>query len=90
MTEPSANPMTLDQLPLGKSATVVRLTCQGVTRRRLMDLGVLPGVQVYADLRSPLGDPVAYRIRDAAIALRRDQARQIEITIKTKEVDHVG
>jgi Fe2+ transport system protein FeoA len=90
MSANTENAVTLDQLPLGESATVVKLNCQGVTRRRLMDLGLLPGVRVYADLRSPLGDPVAYRIRDAAIALRRDQARQVEITLKTKEAPYVG
>ena len=88
LTLPQTVTQTLDRLPLGKSATVVKLTCQGVTRRRLMDLGLLPGAQVYAELRSPLGDPVAYRVRDAAIALRRDQARQVEITIKPKEAPH--
>ena len=86
---------TLDQLPLGKTATVVNLSCQGIARRRMMDLGLLPGVRVTAELKSPLGDPVAYRIRDAMIALRKAQAQQIAITIETetvetKEVDYAG
>jgi Fe2+ transport system protein FeoA len=46
-----------------------------------MDLGVLPGTRLEAELKSPLGDPVAYRVRDALIALRREQAREIEIEL---------
>jgi Fe2+ transport system protein FeoA len=46
-----------------------------------MDLGILPGTQLQAELKSPLGDPVAYRVREALIALRRKQTQQIEITL---------
>ncbi|QPC84571.1 ferrous iron transport protein A [Phototrophicus methaneseepsis] len=72
---------TLDQLKSGKTATVTRLTASGPNRRRLMDLGILPGTQLVAELRSPLGDPIAYRVRDTLIALRQSQARQIEIEL---------
>jgi ferrous iron transport protein A len=72
---------TLDQLEIGAVATVTRLTGAGANRRRLMDLGILPGTQLLAELKSPLGDPVAYRVREALIALRRKQAREIEITL---------
>lgn len=72
---------TLDQLELGAVATVTRLRGAGANRRRLMDLGILPGTQVRAELKSPLGDPVAYRVREALIALRRKQARDVEITV---------
>lgn len=76
---------TLDQLQVGQTATVTALSATGVSRRRLMDLGVLPGAQIQAELKSPLGDPVAYRIRDAVIALRREQAKQISITLSERE-----
>lgn len=72
--------MTLDQLKLGETAAVTRLNAEGITRRRLMDLGILPGTHLVAELSSALGDPIAYRVRDALIALRKEQARQIEIT----------
>lgn len=71
--------LTLDQLKVGQAATVSRLTCTGANRRRLMDLGILPGTHLRAELTSPLGDPVAYRVREALIALRHEQACQIEI-----------
>lgn len=73
--------LTLDQLELGHTATVTALNCTGSNRRRMMDLGILPGTVLQAELKSPLGDPVAYWVRGALIALRRDQARQIQIEL---------
>ncbi|NDJ54658.1 MAG: ferrous iron transport protein A [Chloroflexi bacterium] len=73
---------SLDQLKIGQAAIVQDLTCQGLTRRRLMDLGILPGTRLVAELSSPLGDPTAYRVRDTLIALRRDQASLIEVSLE--------
>ena len=70
---------TLAELPIGQSGVVRALRVQGLERRRMMDLGLTPGVRVTAEFRSPLGDPVSYRVRGALIALRRGQAQQIEI-----------
>jgi DtxR family Mn-dependent transcriptional regulator len=53
--------------------------CRGVERRRILDLGIVPGTLVSAELVSPSGDPTAYRIRDTLIALRREQANMIKI-----------
>lgn len=53
--------------------------CRGQERRRLMDLGLLQGTVVKAEYTSPSGDPTAYRIRDAVIALRKEQANNIHI-----------
>jgi ferrous iron transport protein A len=71
--------MTLNQLKLGETATITALNAKGMDRRRLMDLGILPGTRLVAELKSPLGDPVAYRVRDTLIAIRNAQASQIEI-----------
>jgi len=72
---------TLADLKRGMAATVTQLddTLQGFTRRRLLDLGLTPGVRVEAELSSLLGDPVAYRVRGALIALRREQAAKVLI-----------
>lgn len=70
---------TLDQLAPGESAVVVELHGTGPGRRRLMDLGIVPGTHITATMRSPLGDPTAYEIRGAVVALRRTQAREIVI-----------
>lgn len=72
---------TLASLQQGESATVVGISSglRGIQRRRLMDLGIVPGTVVSIELRSPLGDPVAYNIRGAMIALRRQQAAMVLI-----------
>jgi len=71
----------LSALQAGDSGRVVAISrrCRGAERRRLLDLGVLPGTVIRAELRSPNGDPTAYRIRDALIALRAEQADLIRI-----------
>ncbi|HXG24074.1 MAG TPA: FeoA family protein [Chthonomonadales bacterium] len=71
--------MTLDQLKPNAAATVVALTSEGAERRRMLDLGILPGTRIEVVMGSPLGDPVAYRVRGSIIALRREQAKQIHI-----------
>lgn len=71
--------MSLDELKAGKSAVVTGISHAGPERRRMMDLGILPGTVITAEMRSPLGDPTAYRVRGALLALRRDQARHIQI-----------
>ena len=71
---------TLADLQPGQAGIVAELHCTGLERRRLMDLGVVPGTQILAEMHSPLGDPVAYRVRGALVALRAQQARLITIT----------
>lgn len=72
---------TLNTLKLGQTARIASLarSCRGLERRRLLDLGILPGTPVTAEMRSVGGDPTAYRIRSSLIALRTDQAAQIHI-----------
>lgn len=59
--------------------TAISPACRGTQRRRLLDLGVVKGTLVEAELRSASGDPIAYRIRGALIALRREQAVWVRI-----------
>jgi len=61
------------------------MTCRKHERRRLMDLGILPGTLIEAVLRSPGGDPTAYRVRGALIALREEQSRWIYISRNVQE-----
>lgn len=70
---------TLSQLPIGHSALVAGVTLGGAKRMRLQELGFLPGVRVTALQESPFGDPVAYEVLGAVIALRRSDAESIEI-----------
>jgi DtxR family Mn-dependent transcriptional regulator len=71
----------LSSLGVGQQAVVVDISpaCRGVERRRLLDLGIVPGTLVRAELESTGGDPIAYQIRGAVIALRRDQADLIHV-----------
>ena len=71
----------LSSLHVGQQATVTDISpgCRGVERRRLLDLGLVPGTMVKAEFTSPAGDPVAYRVRGALIALRAQQAEMIHI-----------
>lgn len=74
-------PSTLWDLAPGETAVVRQLSpaCQGPQRRRLLDLGLVPGTEVTLELRSPLGDPVAYRVRGAVLALRKHQAEWVQV-----------
>ena len=79
----------LADLPDRRHAIVAGLaeTCQGFTRRRLLDLGFTKGTRVTSALRTFAGDPRAYRLRGTTIALRRDQASQILVTEAASESD---
>ncbi len=67
----------LSSLPLGKKARVMALTSSGTSRRRMLDLGLISDTEVEALQKSPSGDPVAYQIRGAVIALRTEEASKI-------------
>lgn len=72
---------SLSNLQLGQSGQVVRISprLQGAERRRMLDLGILPGTTIKAEMISPSGDPTAYRVRGALIGLRKEQAEMIQI-----------
>ena len=64
-------------MPLGKSCKVAQLLAQGKQRRRMLDLGLVEGTTVCPLQKGPSGDPVAYSIRGAVIALRKEDAGKI-------------
>ena len=67
----------MDSLAAGRRAVVAELTAPEDQRRRLQELGFVPGGRVEVVQESPWGDPVAYAVCGAVIALRRSDARQI-------------
>lgn len=71
----------LDNIAMGEKAEVLRLSpaCRGSERRRFLDLGLIPGTVVSAEFVSPSGEPTAYQIRGALIALRSEQAHKIYV-----------
>ncbi len=69
----------LDALKMGQSAMVKGLSAQGSMRRRLQDMGLIEGTQVECVGVSPLGDPAAYLIRGAVVALRNKDAASVTV-----------
>ena len=72
--------MTLNELALGKTAKVVKLTGAPALRRRLMEMGLTPTVVVEAVRRAPLGDPLDIKVRGYHLSLRKEEAAAIEVT----------
>lgn len=67
----------LTSLEEGDCALVAGLVSTGSMRRRLLDLGLIEGTRVWCTQKSPYGDPIAYAIRGAIIALRNEDAQNI-------------
>lgn len=77
----AAPPDTLSSLGIGEEGKVLGISkaMRGQQRRRLLDLGIVPGTTIRAEMQSASGDPVAYNIRGATIALRKNHTRMIFI-----------
>lgn len=71
---------TLANLPIGTDARVVSVTENGAVSKRLMEMGVVPGVSVCVIKTAPFGCPMEIRVRGYHLALRRAEALSIEIT----------
>jgi len=69
----------LSELEQGNRALVLDIDADDSMRRRLQDLGLIRGTEVVCVKKSPLGDPVAFRIRGAVIALRREDSSRVQI-----------
>ena len=70
---------TLKQAKVGETVKVVKLTGQGAVKRRIMDMGITKGVEVYVRKVAPLGDPVEITVRDYELSLRKADAKLIEV-----------
>ena len=70
-------PQTLNTIPEGGKVQVSRLLSSGSMRRRLLDIGLIPGTRVVCTAVSPAGDPAAYLIRGAVIAIRSEDSAKI-------------
>lgn len=71
----------LSTIGIGSICQVVSLNLEGLLRRRILDLGMVPGTPVQCIRKSPAGDPVAYLVRDTLIALRSEDASQITVNL---------
>jgi ferrous iron transport protein A len=70
---------TLKDAKIGSTVTVVKLNGAGAIRRRIMDMGITKGVQVYVRKVAPLGDPMEVQVRGYELSLRKADAEMIEI-----------
>ena len=70
---------TLKQVKIGETAKVVKLHGEGAIRRRILDMGVTKGVDVYVRKVAPLGDPIEVMVRGYELSLRRADADMIEV-----------
>lgn len=62
---------TLRQVKVGETVTVVKLHGEGAVKRRIMDMGITKGVQVYVRKVAPLGDPVEVNVRGYELSIRK-------------------
>lgn len=70
---------TLKQVPVGATVKVVKLHGEGAVKRRIMDMGLTRGVEVYVRKVAPLGDPVEVTVRGYELSLRKADAEMIEV-----------
>ena len=78
---------TLDDLPIGKTATVAAVGGEGSLRQHFLDMGIVPSVDATMVKHAPLGDPIEVRVRGYELTLRRDDARKIEVVDVRDAVD---
>ena len=70
---------TLKEVKIGATATVVRVHGEGALRRRIMDMGITRGVEIYVRKVAPLGDPIEIMVRSYELTLRKADAEMIEV-----------
>ena len=71
--------MTLKEAAVGRTVTVKKLVGEGPVKRRIMDMGITKGVQIYVRKVAPLGDPVEVTVRGYELSLRKADAEMIEV-----------
>ena len=71
--------MNLKEVKVGDTVKVVKLTGQGATKRRIMDMGITKGVEIYIRKVAPLGDPIEVTVRGYELSLRKADAEMIEL-----------
>ena len=70
---------TLRDVKVGETSTVVKIHGEGKTKRRIMDMGITKGTEIYVRKVAPLGDPVEITVRGYELSLRKADAEMIEV-----------
>jgi len=71
--------VTLKDINVGKTAKVKKVQGEGAIRRRIMDMGITKGVEIYVRKVAPLGDPVEIMVRGYELSIRKADAEMIEV-----------
>ncbi len=75
---------TINDLSVGESALILKINCDGAMKRRLIDMGITPGVKVKLHKIAPLGDPLELKLRGYMLSIRRSEAKNIFVK---REID---
>lgn len=70
---------TLRDVPVGTTVKVMRIHGEGATKRRIMDMGVTKGVEIFVRKVAPLGDPIQVTVRSYELSVRKADAKMIEV-----------
>lgn len=70
---------TLKEASIGETVKVVKLHGQGAVKRRIMDMGITKGVEIFVRKVAPLGDPIEVKVRNYELSIRKEDAHNIEI-----------
>ena len=71
--------MTLEEVEIGKTCKVIKVDGEGRIRRRLFDMGVTEGTEIFVRKKAPLGDPIEITLRGYELTLRKDEASLVEV-----------
>ena len=71
--------MTLKETKTGQTVKVVKLNGEGAVKRRIMDMGITKGVEIYVRKVAPLGDPVEVTVRSYELSVRKADAEMVEV-----------
>jgi len=74
------------ELPVGESGRVLKIVGTNDVSRRLLEMGVTPGVEIRRIGTAPLGDPLEFELRGYRLSLRKSEAQQIELATENTEV----
>ncbi len=71
--------MTLREVKKGQTVTVIKLNGEGAVKRRIMDMGITKGTEIYVRKVAPLGDPVEVTVRGYELSVRKADAEMVEV-----------
>lgn len=74
--------LKLSEFAVGQSGVIKSVSGEGKIRRRLFDMGITPGAEIYLRKRAPLGDPIEVTIRDYELTLRKNEAELVIMEVK--------